>query len=173
MNDFVIAHHSAGNGNNSGGRLTSVEELDAMMDRLADTGRATWLELAIPGATNHPYDSTVLLVGLGHEFGSLTFTEAGNEGRRYDSAGRDVPEGTRYDYLGEPTSVPADSAVDLDLARAAAREFLTTGRRPTSVQWTLYDPPFVPLEPMSWDDMEEVDLSDDPSPTGIRAEGND
>lgn len=154
MNDYLLAYDGQGKDPK---RITSQPELDALLDRLA-AQPPTWLELVVPGETDAVYDNTVMNVGLGREFSSLTFYENGNDGARYDSSGTlDGPQEADFDYGGTPTSLRPGSAIEVGQARAAAAEFLKTGRRPEVVSWTLFDPPHKESEPFIEDDWEEFD----------------
>jgi hypothetical protein len=154
VNDYLLAYDSQGEGPK---RVTSQPEMDALFDALA-ARPPTWLELVVPGETDAVYDNTVMNVGLGREFSSLTFYEKGNDGARYDSTGTlDGPQESDFGYGGTPTSIRPGSAIALGQARAAAAEFLKTGCRPEAVSWTLFDQPYKEPEPFNDDGWEEFD----------------
>ncbi|WP_405058613.1 Imm1 family immunity protein [Kribbella sp. NBC_01505] len=141
MNEFVKANYQFGDADVRE-TVESHGQLDALVDRAAAHGRPIWLELVIRGESDAPFASTVMWIGLGASFSSLVFHEPGNDGERYDSAGTlDHPQDAEFDYGTVPTSMSSGSAIEVEPAREAAREFLATGRRPTCVSWRVFEIP--------------------------------
>lgn len=109
-------------------RIMTQDDLTALLDGLAD--RPTWVELVSAD------EKLTLNVGVGREFSSLTFYDMNGDGAKYRSEGTlDAPQDAEFDYGGTPTPMGTGSAIPNDDARAAAAEFLATGRRPESVAW--------------------------------------
>jgi hypothetical protein len=65
----------------------------------------------------------------------LIFYDLGAPARYSSVATLPSPVDEDFDYGGTPTPMEVDSAITIEDARAAAREFLTTGLRPAAVEW--------------------------------------
>lgn len=144
-------------------QVTSADELTALLDKVASLPLPTWLELATP-------EHDVLLVGLGQDFSSLRFHERRDGGEVYHSvATLGSPQDADFQFGTVPTRMATGSAVTVAEARAAATEFLTTGRRPEGVEWKVVEVPYVEPEPFSWDDWEMVDPGEPSTPPGPNA----
>jgi len=140
--------------------IRTQDELEALLDEVAAQTPPSWLELILAPVNESPFKNTVMNIGLGRTFSSLSFYNWGSDGdgNRYDSTGTlDAPQDADFDYGGTPTSMRPGSAIEVGQARAAVAEFLKTGRRPDVVAWTLFDPEYKEPEPFNDDDWEEFD----------------
>ncbi|WP_350279121.1 Imm1 family immunity protein [Kribbella sp. HUAS MG21] len=128
MNDFLTAYYDDDAGQQ---RIGSQAELDELLDRVVGLPRPTWLELVSAD------ELATMNIGLAAAFSSLTLYD--DEGSaKYRSAGTfDEPHEATFDYGGVPTCMGKGSAITVKEARAAASEFLATGRRPELVVWEL------------------------------------
>lgn len=77
-------------------------------------------------------DSPVLEAGLSGEVGALHW--GGHEGHYYPAAGSNV-EPMDYWRAGHHTQMPRGTEISAADVLAAVREFLSTGKRPTCVEW--------------------------------------
>jgi hypothetical protein len=127
MNDFLTAYYDDDAGQQ---RIGSQAELDELLDRVARLPRPTWVELVSAD------ELATMNIGLGAAFSSLTLYDDVDGSAKYRSAGTlDEPQEATFDYGGVPTTMGKASAITLREARAAAAEFLATGRRPEQVTW--------------------------------------
>lgn len=113
--------------------VTSVEELDALVDRVlaenADESVPSMIQVAVADA---PQQGAVQ-VGLAADVGFI----AGlfNDGSAGTSRGSATGEEKRvYDYMGHAREVPVRAEIPLDQLREGLREFLTGGgQRPSNI----------------------------------------
>lgn len=117
--------------------VNTIGKLDAVLDSIQQGGRPVWVDLVIDDDPDaHPDDVTGLQLGLGADFSSLAFYDD-QPPHRFGSVGT-LPMPDHADVFivaGTPTAMEPDSAVAVDEARQAAREFATTGRQPECVGW--------------------------------------
>ena len=140
--------------------IKTQDELEALLDEVAAQTPPSWLELVLAPVKESPFENTVLNIGLGRTFSSMSFYNWGSDGdgSRYDTAGTlDTPREADFDYGGTPTSMQPGSAIEVEQARAAVAEFLRTGKRPEAVTWTLFDQAHKEPEPFNDADWEEFD----------------
>lgn len=115
----------------------SPEKFDAVLDSVRDAGRPTWVEVVVDDNPDaHPDDVVCLQIGLGADYSTVAFYDA-NPSRRYDSVGTlPMPNDDKeFVVAGTPTAMEPQSAIPVEDARRAAREFAATGRRPESLNW--------------------------------------
>jgi hypothetical protein len=126
---WIVEH---GNDNDRGPHRTPVEnsnDLDALLDRLDAESRAEGFPAYVricPPVDRRP----VLSLGLGRdEFSFLTYN--------LDHVHGDHDGGKPAAWMinDEWSELPPGFCVDAKTAREAAREFVTTGQRPTNVDW--------------------------------------
>jgi hypothetical protein len=134
-----------------GGRrsVSTVAELDAALDEATDPGVPRVVGIYPPehfdGAAS-PWDEPLppaLQIGVGHPDRAFVLWLAPDGGVGVDPDVEPWPDGAAdiaFDYGGDPIFVGADRGrVGPASARAAAREFVASGNRPTCVGWV--DPP--------------------------------
>lgn len=127
MNNTITVHYGYAQE-----RVDTVEQLDALLDKITSQGQPIWAEL-VSADEQH-----VLNVGLGREFSSLTFYDLAAPAKYASVATLPPPtdDDIDFNYGGTPTPMQPDSAIPADAARAAAREFMRTdGQRPLQVGW--------------------------------------
>jgi ethanolamine utilization protein EutQ (cupin superfamily) len=117
-------------------RVSTVAELDELLDRLhadpAVRDAPPLVELVTAD------ESRALDVGLARPAYSVLLWHDDDADEVLASEGTiATDDDAAFNFGGTWTHIPDRSAIAVDLARRAAREFLTTGRRPTCVEWKL------------------------------------
>lgn len=115
----------------------SPQEFDAILDSVRDSGRPTWVEVVVDDDPDaHPDDVVALHIGLGADYSTLAFYDD-KPPHRYDSVGTVAMPDDDKEFVvgGTPTAMEPQSAIPVEDARRAAREFAATGRRPENVKW--------------------------------------
>lgn len=118
-------------GEDGGAWVSSPEELDTLLDKLAREAAAKpfMVELISPQGDS-------MSVGLGSKKSVLSWVPAGGNPPYYASKGNPGAGGTVvFFYRGSWSEFPGWSAVPVAAARAAMRQFLQTGGRPSTVEW--------------------------------------
>ena len=113
--------------------VTSTEELDTVLDRIAENPRYTAFPVFVSiESADRRY---TLQVGVGRsDLSTLVWYEA--EVDVLASAGTvDYQQRPKFNFGGTPTDAYDDSAIPVEVARRAAREFFEHGTRPTCVTW--------------------------------------
>lgn len=113
-------------------RVTTVDEVDAALDRIAARGRTYLVDVYrdIPAQSSPAYGFQIV---WGHpERAAMTWLGE-HPGRAVDPSLPPWPEPIGYDH-GE--AQPARTRVTPAQVRAALREYLRTGQRPTTITWT-------------------------------------
>jgi hypothetical protein len=115
--------------------LSDVDALDAALDKASVEARARGrLNIIVLGAPNHDWLSLVVggnetVVGFNYGHGNPPY---------YASSGKDQtdwPVFTAFMGLEHHTEFPRRWVIPDAAGRQAAREFLLTGERPSSLQW--------------------------------------
>jgi hypothetical protein len=115
--------------------LSDVKALDAVLDKASAEARGKGkLNIVVLGAPNRDWLSLVVggeesVVGFNHGHGNPPY---------YASLGKDqtdLPVLTAFMGLEHHTEFPRRWVVSDGAGRQAAREFLLTGERPSSLQW--------------------------------------
>lgn len=112
--------------------VCTLLELDGLLDALAAVGPPGWVEIT-SGA-----DNGVLSIALGHrDLSSLRLVDSDSPAVALASTGTLHAVLGSYDFAGPRGCQPvaAEEAIAIGEARAAVREFVQTGRRPTGVGW--------------------------------------
>lgn len=116
--------------------VSTVDELDAMLDRIVAVER--YRRDPVMAEVTSVDEQRVLQIGLGYP----TFSVLQWYDLTVDGPEALVSEGTTdasgfggYNYGGTWTEFDATTAVPVDVARDAVREFAETGSRPTCVSW--------------------------------------
>lgn len=111
----------------------SIEELDALLDRLESLARATAPFLVVlVGA-----EGSSLTIGLGREDSVAQYSDGTDDGPSFAS----VPDPSRkgaplvFELDGEPNEMLAELATPADSTRQAARHFLAEGGRDPLLRW--------------------------------------
>jgi hypothetical protein len=111
----------------------NTEELDTILDRIATTPR--FQEFPVVAEIVSPDDQNVLQILLGHPDASFLIWNIDNETIEASVGTRPATGVVAFNYGGSRTDAYDDTLIDINAARDAAREFLGTGRRPTSIGW--------------------------------------
>jgi hypothetical protein len=118
-------------GEDDGAWVSSVQELDWLLDDLARTAADKPFVVEL---ISHEGDS--MSVGLGSEESVLSWVSADGNPPYYASRGNREAEGTvAFFYGGSWSEFPKWSAVPMAEARAVMRQFFQTGERPASIDW--------------------------------------
>jgi hypothetical protein len=113
--------------------INTIGELDELLDRIQATALAEAPPLI---ALDRPDQQRSLVVGLRGGVGLLNFVDLNDaDGGAVSKADNDGAETPPYFYCGHWTEFPTDAELPVDDVRAAAREYLATGQRPTNVTW--------------------------------------
>jgi hypothetical protein len=125
--------------------VTTAAELDAALDEATRPGVPQVVGIYPPEHFNRdasPWDEPLppaLQIGVGHPDLAFVVWLAPDGGIGIEPDATPWPNGARdiaFDYAGDPIFVGPDRArVSPPAARAAAREFVTTGHRPTCLDW--------------------------------------
>ncbi|MEV0730609.1 Imm1 family immunity protein [Polymorphospora sp. NPDC050346] len=112
--------------------VSTIAELDAVLDRVtAETSPHTPPLIAL----DMPAQERSLMVGVRGAVGVLNYVDL-TTGDGYASKGTATDAPTPpYFYCGTWTGITAGAEIPIEQVRAAAREFLTTGDRPTCITW--------------------------------------
>lgn len=117
--------------------VKTVDKLDGILDSVQKAGHPVWVELVVDDDPDaHPDDVVGLQLGLGAEYSTLAFYDD-KPPHRFGSVGTlPMPDNAEVFVMGgTPTAMEPDSAVSIEDARRAAREFAATGGRPECVEW--------------------------------------
>jgi hypothetical protein len=115
-------------------QVSMVAELDELLDRVhADpTMRDAPPLVELVSAD----ESRALDVGLARANYSVVIWHDDDADEVLASTGTlEIDADAAFNFGGTWTHIPDRSAIPVELARLAAREFLTTGRRPSCVDW--------------------------------------
>jgi hypothetical protein len=120
--------------------VRSVAELDDLLDRIANTPKYTEFPVFVSIETDDR--RYVLQLGLGRpDLSTLVWYEA--EVDIMASTGTvGYTERPKFNFGGTPTDAYDHSAIPVQTARTAAREFFTSSARPACVEWQ--EPQFSP-----------------------------
>jgi hypothetical protein len=114
-------------------RVSTVEELDAALDRIAATGRTYLIDMYegawAKGEPTRPYGFQLV---WGHPQRAAMTWLGKDAAIAVDASLPELPQPIGYDQ-GE--AQPSDTRVTPTQVREALREYLRTGRRPTGVRW--------------------------------------
>jgi hypothetical protein len=120
--------------------VSTVDELDAVLDRVAAQATAEDLPYAVQ--VHRPGRHGAVMFGIGHSVRS--FLDWLDRGQPHGTADRyavepgvsAASEPVAFDFYGDWTEMPPERTRVTPLAaRDAAREFVRTGGRPTCVEW--------------------------------------
>jgi hypothetical protein len=116
---------------NGRAEVASVEELDRLLDDLAEQARKRPFMVELISSAG---DS--LAIGLGREESILSWVQASGDPPYYASKGDPDSEGlVVFFYRGHWSEFPRSFAVTIAAARKGMRLFFETELRPTSVEW--------------------------------------
>jgi hypothetical protein len=112
--------------------VVDVDELDALLDRLtleAEHGRPFIAELVAD-------DGSTLSIGLGRPLTVVNYVPASLDPPYFQSMGRNGSDDALvFLYGGEWSEYPPRSAVPMEQARRAMRQFFKTQSLPDAVEW--------------------------------------
>ena len=116
------------------------EELDAALDRIAALSGPDWPALAEVTVVDNKF-GPVLYVGLHLDLGALLYSGDDDKEGSFTTDGS-PPDGERLLYMQGTSDCefPSNAEVPAALIRRAAHEFADTGRRPTCVEWQVWEP---------------------------------
>jgi hypothetical protein len=107
--------------------VTTVAELDVLIDRVRNETNIAEGGAAIQVAIAGDEESPVLEVGLGQTKGFITYhAEDGGQTRGDGDPGRIV----EYTYMGQVTEMGADVEVPIEQVRQGLQEFMEKGGKP-------------------------------------------
>lgn len=125
--------------------VSTVAELDAALDEATEPGVPRVVGIYPPEHLNDdasPWDEplpSALQIGVGHPDRAFVLWLGPDGGIGVEATAEPWPDGTAdiaFDYGGDAVFVGADRGrVSPAIAQAAAREFVTTGRRPSGLDW--------------------------------------
>ena len=125
--------------------VSNVHELDAVLDEIASTGTPTSVGIYPPDELDKdasPWDdppTSALEIGVGHRDRSFAIWLGPDAAIATAPAAGPWPGGAQdiaFDYGGDPVFAGPDRArITPSAARDAARQYVRTGTRPTSVEW--------------------------------------
>lgn len=123
--------------------VATTAEVNAALDEVTAqaSGALPLAVTVLPTGSEHlsPYDEgfpDCLEVGLGHVDRAFVRWIGDGGGYGYQPALEPGPVGIRFDYGGQPVHPePHELRVTPPLARQAVEQFITTGKRPTCLQW--------------------------------------
>jgi hypothetical protein len=113
--------------------VQSVAELDAFLDRVAATPR--YQRFPVVADIVSADDRYILQILLGRTDASFLIWNIADESIEASVGTVLVKGDIVFNYGGSRTDAYDDTTIPVDIARAAAREFLQTGRRPSGVEW--------------------------------------
>lgn len=115
----------------SGAWVTSVQELDSLLDDLTQAARAKPFMAEL---TSNAGDS--LAIGLGLDESVASWVSAGGAPPYFASEGDPEADGMIvFFYRGHWSEFPRSSAVPTERAREVLRDFFRHGRRPANFRW--------------------------------------
>lgn len=114
--------------------VSTAAELDALLDRIEADPAVSEAPPLVELVTSD--ESRALDIGLARPGYSVVIWHDDDADEVLSSRGAiSVPSDAAFDFGGTWTHIPDGSAIPVDLARQAAREFMTTGCRPTCIEW--------------------------------------
>jgi hypothetical protein len=121
-------------------QVSTAAELDAVLDQVA--AQASSEEVPYAVQIHQPGQHGAVMIGIGHPDRSfidwLDRSEPHGTANRYgvESGLAPVAEPIGFDFYGDWTDMPpARTRITPSAAREAAREYVCTGQRPTTVEW--------------------------------------
>ncbi len=123
--------------------LSSSEDIDALIEAVLNEPPANSviaLYIAERPKTKHDMPDHELRVAINQEakVGGLRYSGPadGTAGVWYATGRDSIRDEVFYYYMGHDEGWPQDSELSLDEVRSAINAFLTTGERPSGVEWT-------------------------------------
>jgi len=112
--------------------ITSVEELDALVDQLTAQAEATRPFIVTLGQE----DDSSLSIGLGRPLSVASSISAGLGPPHYLSRGDEAnDEPIEFVFSGEASEYPPESVISVEAARRALRTFFETGDLTGEIAW--------------------------------------
>jgi hypothetical protein len=133
--------YTVGQGRDYRQPVSTVEELDAVLDHLTEKARIEGRRYKVGVAKqgeHGKYHYVGFDIGIGHPDRSFfwVYGTPDSAGYAYEPGLSEWPEEIVFDVGGQATWYqPQDTRVTPQTARRAAREFFTTVRLPTCVHW--------------------------------------
>lgn len=117
--------------------VEDLDALDALLDTLHDQAANTERLIAVTLYHREPGPGLIITVGADHAVAQ--WSERPGIGEMTSRPSEPVDPGNvtslPIDYGGQPSSVPANCFFPAEDARAGARTYFETGRRPTQIPW--------------------------------------
>jgi hypothetical protein len=111
-------------------RLRTLEDLDALLDRLHAEGKPILVEVQGPGS------SGALTIGVGRPLGVLSHTPASGDPPYRVSLGDPCAQGgTDFFMAGHHSEMENRWLIPMDLAREGLRQFCRTGELSDRIVW--------------------------------------
>jgi hypothetical protein len=111
----------------------SVQELDALLDRLTEEAEAADQPLIVVLGLE---DGSTLSIGVGRPYSVLDYVDGSHDPPYFVSRGdTERREPVRFLFSGEMSEFPPWSAIPIDAAREAMRYFFETGQLSPEIDW--------------------------------------
>jgi Immunity protein Imm1 len=112
--------------------VASVQELDALLDRITAEAEADLPMIAVLGRE----DGSTLSIGLGRPYSVLSFLDGSYDPPYFISRGEEErSEPVAFVFSGEMSEFPPWSAIPTEQARESMRHFFETGELSPKVDW--------------------------------------
>jgi hypothetical protein len=115
--------------------VATVEELDALLDRIAASPEHREFPTLVTIARADEQQSVQVL--LGRKDLSLLIWYLARDDIAASKGTIPTSERIVFDYGGTPTNAYDDTVIPVEAARQAVREFFSTGQRPTCIEWEI------------------------------------
>jgi Immunity protein Imm1 len=110
--------------------IGTVDELDAIVDRLHSEAESQPFVVELVAE-----NGATLSVGLGRPVTVVNYLAESGDPPYLQSLGEDATDELVFDYRGDWSEYPPESAVPVEVGRQALREFFATGRPPKTLTW--------------------------------------
>lgn len=115
--------------------FTTAEELDGLLDRVRNEVAADGLPVMVTVLDGEDPEAPALSIGCGGP-SSIAVWRAPDGTPQLLSHGDESGDGpVEFTFCGEPAKYPSEALISNEGARAAARDFAATGKRPDSLSW--------------------------------------
>ena len=116
--------------------ISTIEDLDELLDRIA--ANPAHRQFPVLVSVQHPQSTQQIQILVGRDDLSLLIWYLGNKEIAASKGTIPTDEEIVYDW-GGATEAYSDTAITVEAARQALREFVSTHTRPTSIEWKLPD----------------------------------
>jgi hypothetical protein len=127
--------YTVSTGRNEPQKVANADELDALLDALTEQAQVSG-PVVVGIYRQDGAHWSGMDIGIGHPERSFLFATGDAGGYGFEPGLEPWPEDISFDYGGTPTDYhPEETRVRPATARRAARDLVTTGRLPGSVEW--------------------------------------